>query len=243
MSSSVSAWFQPGIVQRYADDLVVLALLVVHLEQGDRLDPDHAAREGRLRDADHGVERVAVAAQVADQVAVVGRIDRRGGEEAVEDHLAQLLVVLVLVAAPLGDLHVGEELVAGGARPSAPRLSCRRSMRRVVALLAAVLASGLAACGGGGAEPGALRSATLVLDFQPNAVHAGIYAALDQGYYRDAGVDLASRSPRRPPTPRSCSRPAERSSRSWTSTTWRSPTSAASTWSAWCRSSSGRWRL
>ena len=68
-------------------------------------------------------------------------------------------------------------------------------MRRVVALLAAVLASGLVACGGGGAEPGALRSATLVLDFQPNAVHAGIYAALHQGYYRDAGVDLRVQEP------------------------------------------------
>jgi NitT/TauT family transport system substrate-binding protein/putative hydroxymethylpyrimidine transport system substrate-binding protein len=34
----------------------------------------------------------------------------------------------------------------------------------------------LAACGGDGAEPGAPRGATLVLDFQPNAVHAGIYA-------------------------------------------------------------------
>ena len=69
-------------------------------------------------------------------------------------------------------------------------------MRRVVALLAAVLASAsLGACGGDGAEPGALRSATLVLDFQPNAVHAGIYAALRQGYYRDARVDLTVREP------------------------------------------------
>ena len=72
----------------------------------------------------------------------------------------------------------------------------RASMNRVVALLAAVLASaGLAACGGGGAEPGAPRGATLVLDFQPNAVHAGIYAALAQGYYRDAGVDLQVQQP------------------------------------------------
>jgi len=68
-------------------------------------------------------------------------------------------------------------------------------MWRVVALLAAVLASGLAACGGGGAEPGALRGATLILDFQPNAVHAGIYAALRDGFYRDAGVDLEVREP------------------------------------------------
>ena len=69
-------------------------------------------------------------------------------------------------------------------------------MWRVAALLAAVLASaGLAACGGDGAEPGAPKGATLVLDFQPNAVHAGIYSALAQGYYRDAGVDLDVQQP------------------------------------------------
>jgi putative hydroxymethylpyrimidine transport system substrate-binding protein len=69
-------------------------------------------------------------------------------------------------------------------------------MNRVVALLAAILASaGLAACGGDGAEPGAPRGATLVLDFQPNAAHAGIYAALSAGYYRDAGVDLRVQQP------------------------------------------------
>jgi putative hydroxymethylpyrimidine transport system substrate-binding protein len=69
-------------------------------------------------------------------------------------------------------------------------------MTRVVALLAAVLASvGLAACGGEGAEPGAPRGATLVLDFQPNAVHAGIYAALSRGYYRRSGVDLRVQQP------------------------------------------------
>ena len=32
--------------------------------------------------------------------------------------------------------------------------------------------------------------ATLVLDFVPNAVHAGIYRALAAGYYRSAGIDL-----------------------------------------------------
>jgi NitT/TauT family transport system substrate-binding protein/putative hydroxymethylpyrimidine transport system substrate-binding protein len=69
-------------------------------------------------------------------------------------------------------------------------------MRRVAALLAAaLLLSGAAGCGGGGAEPGAPRGATLVLDFVPNAVHVGIYAALRQGYYRDAGIDLTVRQP------------------------------------------------
>src|SRR5688500_16232010 len=70
-------------------------------------------------------------------------------------------------------------------------------MRRVAAPLAAALlaSAALAACGGSGAEPGASREATLVLDFQPNAVHAGIYAALERGYYDDAGVDLEVREP------------------------------------------------
>lgn len=69
-------------------------------------------------------------------------------------------------------------------------------MSRVVASLAAVaLASGLAACGGDGAEPGASKEATLVLDFVPNAVHAGIYAAQAEGYYADEGIDLEIREP------------------------------------------------
>jgi putative hydroxymethylpyrimidine transport system substrate-binding protein len=69
-------------------------------------------------------------------------------------------------------------------------------MRKVAALLAAVVAGlAFASCGGDGAEPGAPKRATVVLDFQPNAVHAGIYAALAQGYYRDAGVDLDVQEP------------------------------------------------
>jgi NitT/TauT family transport system substrate-binding protein/putative hydroxymethylpyrimidine transport system substrate-binding protein len=64
-------------------------------------------------------------------------------------------------------------------------------MRRAVALLAAVLLlAGLAGCGGGGAEPGVPKGASLVLDFTPNAVHSGIYAAQGQGFYEDAGINL-----------------------------------------------------
>ncbi|HEY6144740.1 MAG TPA: ABC transporter substrate-binding protein [Solirubrobacterales bacterium] len=69
-------------------------------------------------------------------------------------------------------------------------------MRWTVALLATVLAlSGLAGCGGDGAEPGAPKGATLVLDFVPNAVHSGIYAALSRGYYDDEGVALKVQPP------------------------------------------------
>ena len=69
-------------------------------------------------------------------------------------------------------------------------------MRRVAALLAAaLLAASLVGCGGGGAEPGAPKGATLILDFQPNAVHSGIYAAQANGYFRDEGVDLKIQEP------------------------------------------------
>ena len=69
-------------------------------------------------------------------------------------------------------------------------------MRRVAALLAAALAIGaLAGCGGGGAEPGAPEGATLVLDFQPNAVHSGIYAAQANGDFTDEGIDLHIQEP------------------------------------------------
>ena len=40
------------------------------------------------------------------------------------------------------------------------------------------------------AAPRAARSTTLILDFTPNAVHTGIYAALARGYDRDDGVNL-----------------------------------------------------
>jgi len=69
-------------------------------------------------------------------------------------------------------------------------------MSRAVALLAAALALvGIAGCGGSGAEPGVPKGATLVLDFTPNAVHSGIYAAQAEGFYEDAGVDLKVQPP------------------------------------------------
>jgi ABC-type nitrate/sulfonate/bicarbonate transport system substrate-binding protein len=63
-------------------------------------------------------------------------------------------------------------------------------------LLAAAV---LAACGAGAstAMPSARHPvrATLMLDFVPNAVHAGIYRALAAGYYRRAGIDLSVIAP------------------------------------------------
>src|SRR5665213_2334030 len=68
-------------------------------------------------------------------------------------------------------------------------------MGRLIALLL-LLAALLAGCGST-SHPGSaghhttkVRAATLVLDFTPNAVHAGIYTALARGYDRAAGVNL-----------------------------------------------------
>ena len=72
-------------------------------------------------------------------------------------------------------------------------------MNRIAASLAALLlTSALAGCGGSGAEPDAPPSgarATLVLDFLPNAVHAGIYAAVADGSLARRGIDLSVREP------------------------------------------------
>jgi putative hydroxymethylpyrimidine transport system substrate-binding protein len=88
-----------------------------------------------------------------------------------------------------------------------PRTASRSHCRRVGASLAAVAATLLlAACGGSGhptAATAGLRGAapprpvhaTLVLDFVPNAVHAGVYRALAAGYYRREGIDLSVRVP------------------------------------------------
>src|SRR3954447_6395936 len=102
-----------GIGQRDAQDLVVDPLVVLHPEQRDRLHLDHAAREGRLRHEHHRVERVAILAERLRDEAVVRRIDHRREQEAVELDHVEVVVVLVLVAAPLGDLDEADELVAG----------------------------------------------------------------------------------------------------------------------------------
>jgi putative hydroxymethylpyrimidine transport system substrate-binding protein len=69
-------------------------------------------------------------------------------------------------------------------------------MRGAASLLAAaLLLAGVSGCGGGGAGSGAPQGATLVLDFTPNAVHTGIYAAKRQGFYRDAGINLSVHPP------------------------------------------------
>jgi putative hydroxymethylpyrimidine transport system substrate-binding protein len=77
--------------------------------------------------------------------------------------------------------------------PMLPPLMLRATLATAVAAVLAVAASG---CGSSAAATSTARTArpartaTLILDFTPNAVHTGIYAALAQHYDRDEGVAL-----------------------------------------------------
>ena len=57
------------------------------------------------------------------------------------------------------------------------------------------LALPVAGCGGAGGTDRPEADATLVLDFAPNAVHAGIYSAVRRGYDEAEGVNLRVREP------------------------------------------------
>lgn len=68
----------------------------------------------------------------------------------------------------------------------------------LVTLLAA-LPLAVLACGddddngngnGNGGDGGSLEQVTLMLNWTPNTHHNGIYAAIEQGYYREAGLDV-----------------------------------------------------
>jgi len=65
----------------------------------------------------------------------------------------------------------------------------------LLAVLLLVAIAALAGCGSddSGAAPNV--DATLLLDFQPNAVHTGIYTAIERGYDSALGVNLRARVP------------------------------------------------
>jgi putative hydroxymethylpyrimidine transport system substrate-binding protein len=81
------------------------------------------------------------------------------------------------------------------------------SLRRALAVLCAaiVAATGLAACGGDDdVSPGSASNPqpfTLHLDWYVNPDHAGIYSALDRGYFEQAGLDVNPQVPSDPAAP------------------------------------------
>jgi putative hydroxymethylpyrimidine transport system substrate-binding protein len=62
--------------------------------------------------------------------------------------------------------------------------------RKLATIAAALLAVAVIAACGGHSSSGGAKPVSLVLDFTPNAVHAGIYTALERGYDRAEGIDL-----------------------------------------------------
>lgn len=74
----------------------------------------------------------------------------------------------------------------------------------LTALLTLVLALGAAGCGEkeeGSAQTTGERSIDLVLDYFPNADHAGIYAAIGNGDFARAGLKVTPRTPADPSAP------------------------------------------
>jgi putative hydroxymethylpyrimidine transport system substrate-binding protein len=72
-------------------------------------------------------------------------------------------------------------------------------------LIAAVLALALAGCGEKaeptGSAPARLEPFTVMLDYFPNADHAGIFAAKEAGLYEKAGLDVKIQTPPDPSAP------------------------------------------
>jgi putative hydroxymethylpyrimidine transport system substrate-binding protein len=75
--------------------------------------------------------------------------------------------------------------------------------RALPAVLAVLTCAGLAACGEREEPTGAPGSekVDLVLDYFPNADHAGIYNAIDGGQFKKAGLDVKPRTPADPSSP------------------------------------------
>jgi putative hydroxymethylpyrimidine transport system substrate-binding protein len=80
-----------------------------------------------------------------------------------------------------------------------------RAIRLSAAMASGVLALGIAACGGdddgGTGSARDPRAFTLSLDWYVNPDHAGIYTALEQGYFKEAGLDVKPQVPSDPSAP------------------------------------------
>ena len=95
----------PAVVAgRNTQHLVVAAVLVDHSEHSHRTRLHQHAGEQRLRQQYKCVQRVAVFTQGVVDEAVVGRVDHRGVQVAIQAHLSRLVVHLVFVSLTLGDL-------------------------------------------------------------------------------------------------------------------------------------------
>jgi putative hydroxymethylpyrimidine transport system substrate-binding protein len=76
-------------------------------------------------------------------------------------------------------------------------------MKLLIAVIACATALGIASCGEKEdvLEPSGSKHVELMLDYFPNADHAGIYAAQADGDFKQAGLDVAIRTPSDPAAP------------------------------------------
>jgi putative hydroxymethylpyrimidine transport system substrate-binding protein len=90
-------------------------------------------------------------------------------------------------------------------RPSLRILGGHSPRKRAAIVLAAILAAATVAVGCGSKSEGGPASApeslTLALDWYVNPDHAGIYEAIDRGYFRDAGLAIHPEVPSDPSAP------------------------------------------
>ena len=92
-------------ISRNAEHLVVSASLVDHVVQANGAAFHHAAREHGVRDHDERVERIAILAQSAVDVAIVIRVTHGSEQGAVQEHAAGLVVHFVLVLGAARNFH------------------------------------------------------------------------------------------------------------------------------------------
>ena len=136
---------------------------------------------GRLAGEHQQLLRAVPARAVEDPLDLVGLVQVRlvRGERA----------VLAVAAARPGERErqVSREGDAAGHR--SPRYRCAH--RSHLALLGLLIGG----CGGVAGDDRPDEDATLLLDFPPDAVHAGIYLATERGYDEAEGVELEVRRP------------------------------------------------
>ncbi len=76
-----------------------------------------------------------------------------------------------------------------------------RRLTLIAAAITAVTLAATTACGSDGSTGAGPRSATVLLDWEPNPDHLGLYSALDGGDYTGAGLNVTLRSPSDPSDP------------------------------------------
>jgi putative hydroxymethylpyrimidine transport system substrate-binding protein len=78
-----------------------------------------------------------------------------------------------------------------------------KSVRAAAVALAVCAATVAVGCGEKteSTTPGTPQQLTLALDFYVNPDHAGIFEAIDNGYFRDAGLDVQTQTPSDPSAP------------------------------------------